>query len=907
MRKRPSQPPRQRRDGSRWWLVPCAAAVIMGLPTLRGGFVGGDDHRLALNHVLVNRPSLPHAVELFQITHRDLYQPVPLLSFSFDFMVVRSLGLAERGTKGFAWYFHLVNILLHAVNTCLVGLTVRMLLRPAAGGRGESGDRSDANGFPESPQGRPAEASRVDKLMPAIAAMIFAVHPFQTEVVAWTNGRMMLLSTLFGLLTLLSFSRWLDNRESALSRGIPSLLGGIGVALLALLCAISKIRIELPVLMMIVVWARRARIDARAVVLLAICAAITALFVVVNVRATAEAELFSGGAEQLRGPRLVRVLLALSFYFSHMVWPVGLASYYPTPPYVSWSDADTWRAAFVVVPTMVLMTWLALRRRDWRLGLLWFFAAIAAVLPFFPARNVLAADRYMYLPIIGLLWPVSTALARLWNERIRDRSSGARRGSIAVAAVLVIASIAQCWNTARYYEDPVLKTYRVAQLFPDVPRVWERLGWTFYEAGRYAEAEEAAMKELRHDAPSVRSGALQLLGMAALKSGRGVEALRLLHEALEVDETSSLAKLRLAMAYDELGRPDDALPWYQSAAADAPAHNPTLQRLASVYRSLGRPDEAQRLYLKQIENNPYEVPAILALAELDIERSTPESLDAAEARLRALLDWMPENPAAHVSLGLVMAARSRPSDAIAAYEQALRYDPRDTTALLNLANLHRARGDSERAGSYFDLATAQQSLTVAQAESAHDYYASRGAWERCAALWADVAKRPGSGDATIYRNWSAAMAGVVPPPGASPAGSPLSASDAAITWCGLIRIHHPGATTASGASGVSPVDDAARAWCALAMNDIPAARRSTARLAGPDVSTALRSRLLAGLERFDELWPENPWTFCLAAALLQANGNMDGARAFVGLCERFCRDEACKAEAARLRLTTGTP
>ena len=879
----------------------------MGLPTLRGRFVGGDDHRLALNHVLVNRPSLAHAVELFQITHRDLYQPVPLLSFSFDFLVVRALGLAERGPQAFAWYFHLVNILLHAVNTGLVGLTVRMLLRPSPRSRDGGITPPGAGEFPELPRNKPDTTSSNDKLIPAIAAMIFAVHPFQTEVVAWTNGRMMLLSTLFVLLTLLSFSRWLDARENdASSRGAMWAAGG-GVALLALLCAISKIRIELPVLMMIVIGARRARIDSRAVGLLVVCAVITAIFVVVNVKATAEAELFSGGAEQLRGPRLVRVLLALSFYVSHLVWPVGLASYYPTPPYVSWSDAETWWAALVVVPTLVLMTWLAVRRLDCRLGLLWFFAAIAAVLPFFPARNVLAADRYMYLPVIGLLWPLSIALARFWSKRIRDRSPGERHGSLAMAVVLVIASIAQCWNTARYYEDPVLKTYRIAQLFPDVPRVWERLGWTYYEAGRYAEAEEAAQKELRHDAPSVRSGALQLLGMAALKSGRGDEALRLLHEARQVDEQSSLGKLRLAMVYDELGRPGDALPWYESAAADAPAHNPTLQRLASVYRALGRTDEARRLYLKQLENNPYEVSAILALAELDVEQATPDTLDAAEARLRALLQWMPENPAAHVSLGLVMAARNRPSDAIAAYERALHYDPRETTALLNLANLLRTRGDSDKAGHYFDLATAQRNLTVPQAESAHDYYASRGAWGRCAALWSDVAARHGSGDAKTYRIWSAAMAGVVPPPGASSTGSPRSASDAAIAWCGLIRIHNPGDATASGVTAVSPVDDAARAWCALAMNDIPAARRSTARLAKPNVSTALRSRLLAGLERFDELWPENPWTFCLAATLLQANGNMDGARAFVGLCERFCRDEACKAEAARLRLTTGTP
>ena len=57
------------------WVLPVIlvilAALVMGLPTLRGGFVGGDDHRLVLNHVLVSRPSLAHALELFRILHRE--------------------------------------------------------------------------------------------------------------------------------------------------------------------------------------------------------------------------------------------------------------------------------------------------------------------------------------------------------------------------------------------------------------------------------------------------------------------------------------------------------------------------------------------------------------------------------------------------------------------------------------------------------------------------------------------------------------------------------------------------------------------------------------------------------------------------------------------------------------------
>ena len=114
------------KSGSRWtpWLAPAAivavAAVAMGLPTLGGSFVGGDDHRLVLNHVLVNHPSLAHAAELFTIVHRDLYQPLPLLSFSVEFAVAKAFGLFDNSVAGGARMFHLTNIILHAVNAVLV-------------------------------------------------------------------------------------------------------------------------------------------------------------------------------------------------------------------------------------------------------------------------------------------------------------------------------------------------------------------------------------------------------------------------------------------------------------------------------------------------------------------------------------------------------------------------------------------------------------------------------------------------------------------------------------------------------------------------------------------------------------------------------------------------------------------
>ncbi len=107
-----------------------AAAFIMGLPTLRGSFVGGDDHRLVLNHVLVNHPSPAHAIELFGMVHRDLYQPLPLLSFSLEFAFANTVGLFDRGLSGGAWLFHLTNIILHALNAVLVWRVIIVMQQP---------------------------------------------------------------------------------------------------------------------------------------------------------------------------------------------------------------------------------------------------------------------------------------------------------------------------------------------------------------------------------------------------------------------------------------------------------------------------------------------------------------------------------------------------------------------------------------------------------------------------------------------------------------------------------------------------------------------------------------------------------------------------------------------------------
>lgn len=833
--------------GMRPWVAVVAAALLMGIPTLRGGFVGGDDHRLVLNHALVNHPSLDHAVKLFKIVHRDLYQPIPLLSFSLEFAVAETLGLFDEGVAGGAWLFHLTNTILHAINSLLLWIVIRNL------------------------DGRDDSASR--DAVAAIAAILFAIHPIQMEVVAWVNGRMMLLSTLFALASIVAVNRWLSD-----VRPRWALL----TVLCVLLCAVSKIRVALPLLLIIALLSRRKPLSRGFVVVWAACLAVTGVFVYVNYLATAGAGMFEGAAENLHGPRVARALLALAWYFQHFVWPAGLASWYPTPGLVRWSDAAVIRAIVTVLAGLAIVFWSSLRSRTVALGFFWFFASIASTVQLVPTRNALAADRYMYLPIVGLLWVAGIAVVNLNRRAVRwiGPPRARKAGAIAGCAFLIVL-LCNSWWTGWFYETPTKKALRIAELHPTTAHVWERVAWASHNDGRFEESIEYARRELDRDDVKAQCAAFQVIGMSQLRLGQTDDALASLQRAIEVDPDSSTAKHRLASAFEELGRIDDALPLLERAVAEAPLKNPWIIQLASIVRARGRSDEARKLYAQALVNNPYEVPATLGLAELDIEIGQPESLRAAEKGLRGLLTWMPENTKARVGLGVVHHALGNVRAAVEQYRQVLRMEPSNASAALNLAQVYAAAGDVAAARPLFDLAASGANVSIEQAAAIHDFLVTQEDLQRAIALWSDfLGRNSESAEARAFLTWTYALTGNTA--AAEREFDTLEAEEAAQRGIPLVL--------------------AARAYLALAGRDYDAATESAAALAasGPR-GTDARGRLLRALGQVVQQRPGEPWTFCIAARLWLADGRLDAAGEFITLCEQLCPDQRCRKEVQTLR------
>jgi len=613
-------------------------------------------------------------------------------------------------------------------------------------------------------------------------------------------------------------------------------------------------------------------------------------FVWLNFRATAGRDMFEWAEKTITGPRPVRVLISIAWYLQHVLWPAGLASWYPRPPTVRWWDPLTLRALLVVAAGGALLFAAARRWRAAGLGVAWFLLTIVDTLPIVPARNVFVADRYIYLSIIGLLWCIATAAAVGWRWFAHAWYRRAAAVVVGLGAVAVLLPVS--WHTAWFYETMIRKTGRIAALFPDTPHAWSRLAAAYSKeaeaastAGRpeeaarlYHQAIEYAKKELEKPERGGWGEAYQVMGACYVAIGRIDEALASFRRAIELEPIVAEPQFGLAVALDDLGRHNEALPLYEAVFAKAPGHNRTLLRLAKLYRGQGRVDAAREKYEQAIRNNAYEVPAILGLSELDLEAGTPATLAAAERRLTGLLEWMPENTPARTNLGVVLQRLGRTHEAIESYRKVLQQNPDDVTATLNLAQLLHSQGNVARARPLFDRVADIGPESVDQAVAVQDFYFSQRLADRAAAMWETFLSRSATPvEGRGFAAWSNALAGRV--------------EQARSLAHSVVREH-----------GEHPLAVAALAYVSLAEGDYEGARSHVATLSACGLRGAeARRRFLAGLEFFDEKHTGVAWTFYLAAVVLHSEGQADKARVFADLFDQHCVEAACDGHRAGLR------
>ena len=521
--------------------------------------------------------------------------------------------------------YHIVNVMLHWVNTLLVWHLVRRLAVPGAW----------------------------------VVAAVFAVHPLHVESVAWVIERKDVLSGLLYLAAVLAWMRFVEQPR----RGWYA----CSLVLYAAGLLSKSIVITLPVTLLIWHWWKQGRVASTDLLRL------VPFFVVGLVIAVGDLSFSRSVApvslDYSLTERTLIAARALWFYAGKMVWPTDLAVIYPLWG-IHVADPLAWGYLIAAV-ALVVALW-RFRQRVGRgplAGASFFAVTLSPVLGFVDhvyMQYAFVADRFQYLAGIGVM-AVVIGVAAYGVRRLTDLW---RKGTLGVVGIVLVVLGILTWRQASIYRDNETLNRHIIALNPQAWHAHLHLGNALHNQGRYVEAVDAyrvAAEQRPNDDLAYAN-----LGLVLNELGRYEEAETHLRRALALNPQDWHAHLNLGNALHSQGRYAEAVAAYRVAAGQRPNHALAHSGLGAALNELGRFEEAETHLRRAIALNPGHTEALYFLATLRFDQ---QRYDEMLELLQRLISIEPGDADAHISMGVALFHLGRSDEALQEFDQALSLDP----------------------------------------------------------------------------------------------------------------------------------------------------------------------------------------------------------------------------------------
>jgi tetratricopeptide (TPR) repeat protein len=615
---------------------------VLYFPALWHDFLAYDDQQYVTENLHVQSGLTRQSLVWAFGNHAGNWHPLAWISHELDCQI---FGLR-------AWGHQLTSMLLHAANTMLLFV----LLRRLTGAVWRS----------------------------AAVAALFGCHPLHVESVAWVAERKDVLSAFFWMVTLLAYRRYVCARQEYPVFSVQSsdcrkreAVGWYGLTLLLFVLGLMSkpMIVTLPFVMLLLdFWPLdRFRLKtghwplntfARLVMEKLPFFSLVAASCWLTVRAQQEAIVSTKGLPVLA--RVVHAIAAYGHYLGATFVPRNLAIMYPYEARLP--------AAQVVLSALVLAAFSIVairfaRSRPWlTVGWLWFLGTLVPVIGLVQVGDQAWADRYTYLPLIGLFiavaWESATWIWRLFFQassgvssprlkRGEGQGAGSAQLSLAPRLALSLGSVTV---------GAALLTATSLQL-----SYWKNTRTVFEHAARATQQNYMAVT---------------LLGSLLAKDGKLDEAKANYQQALAWEPNFAEAHFFLGHALDQQGKVDDAIQEYQRALRYKPTQAPAHIYLGIALAKQKKFDQAANHYRAALKLNPDSAVAHNDLAKV---LHTEGKLDEAIEHYRAALKSDPSLAEAHNNLGILLLQRSQPAQGAAELREALRLNPENKETQYNLA------------------------------------------------------------------------------------------------------------------------------------------------------------------------------------------------------------------------------
>jgi len=449
----------------------------------------------------------------------------------------------------------------------------------------------------------------------AALAALFAVHPLHVESVAWVAERKDVLSGLFWMLLLVAYLAYV--RRPAASRYVAVLvLFGLGLMAKPMLVTAPLVLLLLDYWPLGRVAGPRPRSVAARLLLekvpLLVASAAAAL---VTLLAESHGGAISGLELLPVGRRIGNVAVAYVLYLWKTIVPTGLVFLYPYPrdPRPLWVVAG----AALLLAAATWIVFVAAGRRPWLLvGWLWYLLTLFPVSGIVQVGPHAMADRYTYIPLIGLFIMLSFALPR-------GGAASLRRKLVTAASLAVIAALGVAARTqVGYWRDDFALFNHAVQVNPGNWVAQNNLGLALVAQGLVTEA--VSHFEASAQANPGYALAWNNLGLASFHGEHIGEAESYFRRAVQVDPAYAEARGNLGSTLLREGRVREALEELEAARRLDPENAVTLNNLASAWYRLGNLDRAEELYGRALELKPGYASPRLGLEAVRKRRGLPE-------------------------------------------------------------------------------------------------------------------------------------------------------------------------------------------------------------------------------------------------------------------------------------------